>query len=92
MEDGHGIGLARSVDFATLTLWLMPKVLGPRATALKMPPSFCLILQKALDELRRVAGGLPCDYSENMALINSLGELTPALCALDELWWDCLRR
>ena len=58
---------------------------GAKGYSVKSAAELLPTLRQALNEPGVSLVACPVDYSENMALINSLGELTPALCALDEL-------
>ena len=73
------------VDFGNPDFVAYAESFGAKGYNIKSAAELLPTLQKALDEPGVSLVACPVDYSENMALINSLGELTPALCALDEL-------
>ena len=73
------------VDFGNPDFVAYAESFGAKGYRIESAAELLPTLQKALDEPGVSLVACPVDYSENMALINSLGELTPALCALDEL-------
>ena len=73
------------VDFGNPDFVTYAESFGAKGYRIESAAELLPTLQKALNEPGVSLVACPVDYSENMALINSLGELTPALCALDEL-------
>ena len=73
------------VDFGNPDFVAYAESFGAKGYRIENAAELLPTLQKALNEPGVSLVACPVDYSENMALINSLGELTPALCALDEL-------
>ena len=94
VDDSYGLikwkmdmasGSHACVDFANPDFVTYAASFGAKgyqvASAAELRPT----LRRALDEPGVSLVACPVDYSENMALIDTFGELTPALCLMDSL-------
>lgn len=73
------------VDFGNPDFTAYAASFGAKGYRVESAAALRPTLQQALDEPGVSLVACPVDYSENMALIDTLGELTPALCLMDSL-------